>query len=163
MSEPTPPICFHRKNGFPIPTSPSQPYHHMAQRPSPEIYKIMGRQAIRIMIYEFYQQLHESAIKDMFTRRSLDESVDRSAAYFVWLLGGPPEYQRQYGGPKLRARHLPFIISESSRRVWLTCFYNVLDHPQKFEFPQTYIAEFKQFLATFSLWMVNYHHQNSNP
>ena len=151
------PSQFKRHSGMPAPTTPAAPYHQMAQRPPAQIYTLMGEANIRQMIREFYIKLHQSPIKAMFAERDLETSIARNSAYFIWLLGGPPLFQTQYGPPKLRARHLPFIISEPSRQIWLNTFYSVLDQPESFEFPAEHLTAFKDFLATFSKWMVNDH------
>lgn len=151
------PATFHRRGGQPSPTTPDAPYHQLAERPPAAIYHLMGETHIRTMIREFYGKLHTSPIKAMFAGRGLEESVARNSAYFIWLLGGPPLFQEQYGPPRLRARHLPFIITESSRQIWLDTFLDVLDHPQGFTFPREHLDNFKQFLRTFSKWMVNHH------
>lgn len=140
----------------PPPTTPDAPYHQLASKPSEEIYALMGEQGIRQMIRQFYLRLHNSSIKEMFVTRDLEESIDRSSTYFIWLLGGQPLFQQKYGSPKLRARHLRFVITESSRKVWLHHFYEVLDHPEGFSFPAEHLEGFKQFLDTFSRWMVNH-------
>ena len=76
--------------------------------------------------------------------------------FFVGLLGGPPLYLQKYGSPRMRARHLPFEIDENARQVWLRCFDNVLkDAVVKYGFPEQHLAGFKDFLRSFSAWMVN--------
>lgn len=151
------PAAFHRRGGQPKPTTPDAPYHQLAERPPAAIYHLMGATHIRTMIREFYNRLHTSPIKAMFARRDLEEAIERNSAYFIWLLGGPPLFQEQYGPPRLRARHLPFVITESSRQIWLNTFFDVLDNPQDFTFPEEHLDSFKQFLSTFSKWMVNHH------
>jgi hemoglobin len=123
--------------------------------PSREIHAAMGRDAIYRMLADFYRELEASAIRGMFPPDML-ESSRRSAAFFVQLLGGPPEYNDQFGSPRLRARHLPFRITEASRKVWLACFERVLEHaPEQYGFPAEHLGGFRQFLANFSQWMVN--------
>lgn len=136
-------------------STPDKPYHHIAKRPSPEIYKIMKEDGIRTMIWEFYILLHQSPIQEMFSRRPIEESAERSSAFFIQLFGGPQTYRKRYGEPKMRARHLPFRITEKHRIIWRDTFFQVLDHPQNFYFPKEHIEEFKLYLDTFSRWMVN--------
>ena len=119
-----------------------------------DIYVQLGDEGIVNMIGEFYGRLKESSIAPMFVR-DISESVDRSASFFVQLLGGPAYYNTKFGNPRMRVRHLPFRINEESRLVWLKCFYETLDSPKKFNFPSEHLDEFKQFLDDFSRWMVN--------
>lgn len=123
--------------------------------PSREIYAKMGRDSIYRMLADFYALLESSEIRGMFPPNMLVSS-QRSAAFFVQLLGGPPEYNEQFGQPRLRARHLPFRITESARRVWLTCFDRVLeDAVGNYGFPPEHVDGFRRFLDGFSRWMVN--------
>lgn len=123
--------------------------------PSSEIYAAMGEANIFAMLEDFYQELAQSSLRAMFPRDMIKAS-QKSAAFFVGLLGGPPLYHQRYGNPMMRARHLPFIIDEAARQEWLACFNRVLDHaPEKYNFPAEHLAGFRNFLAGFSSWMVN--------
>lgn len=123
--------------------------------PSSEIYAAMGEANIFAMLEEFYQELGQSALRAMFPRDMVKAS-QKSAAFFVGLLGGPPLYQQRYGNPMMRARHMPFIIDEAARQEWLACFDRVLDHaPETYNFPAEHLAGFRNFLVGFSSWMVN--------
>ncbi len=86
----------------------------------------------------------------------LPEASKKIAAFLVGLLGGPPQYRQLYGNPAMRARHLPFVINDRTRQVWLDCFKKVLaDAPQKYNFPEEHLPGFIEFLDGFSEWMVN--------
>ena len=123
--------------------------------PSPEIYAVMGQENIFAMLADFYAELEKSPIRMMFPS-DMKRASQKSAAFFVGLLGGPPIYQQIYGTPMLRARHLPFAIDETARREWLRCFNRVLDHaPDAYCFPAQHLAGFRKFLEGFSEWMVN--------
>lgn len=126
-----------------------------AERPSPEIFQAMGEENIERMIREFYGELERSSIRAMFPA-DMEQSAEKSAAFFVGLLGGPPRYNERYGQPMLRARHLPFRIDRAARDVWLECFKRVLaTASDRYGFPPQHFAAFLDFLDGFSLWMVN--------
>lgn len=123
--------------------------------PSREIYKIMGEANIFRLLEDFYQELGKSEIGHLFPK-DLTAASQKSAAFFVGLLGGPPLYHQTYGPPMLRARHLPFDIDEAARQVWLRCFDTVLENAaEKYGFPAEHLAQFRTFLHEFSKWMVN--------
>jgi hemoglobin len=123
--------------------------------PSSEIYAHMGQDNIFAMLEDFYLELEQSSIRSMFPEDMMAAS-QRSAAFFVGLLGGPPLYQQLYGPPMMRARHLPFPIDETARQEWLACFDRVLAHaPEKYAFPAEHLPGFRAFLEGFSSWMVN--------
>jgi hemoglobin len=115
----------------------------------------MGEENIFKMISDFYVELEKSEIRHLFPS-DMHEASKKSAAFFVGILGGPPLYIEKYGSPRMRARHLPFRIDERSRQVWLSCFDRVLvDAVNKYQFPAQHLNGFKDFLRSFSAWMVN--------
>jgi hemoglobin len=123
--------------------------------PSPEIYAAMGEENIFAMLRDFYLELEKSSIRFMFPKDMVAAS-ERSAAFFVGLLGGPPLYQQRYGNPMMRARHMPFPIDEPARQEWLRCYALVLeDAPQRYNFPPEHLPGFWAFLEGFATWMVN--------
>jgi hemoglobin len=123
--------------------------------PSREIFAVMGEENITRMIEDFYIELERSAIREMFPR-DMQTSAKKSAAFFVGLLGGPPLYHQRYGNPMMRARHLPFPINRAARDVWLACFERVLEHAtERYQFPPEHLEGFREFLQSFSLWMMN--------
>jgi len=123
--------------------------------PNPEIYRIMGEENIFRMMSDFYKELEKSEIRRLFPA-DMEEASKKSALFFVTVLGGPPLYFQKYGPPRMRARHLPFEIDERARQVWLACFDRVLDGADvKYNFPLEHLPGFKDFLKSFSAWMVN--------
>lgn len=124
--------------------------------PSREIYAVMGEANIFAMLADFYAELEKSAIRAMFPG-DMRAASEKSAAFFVGLLGGPPLYQQRYGAPMMRARHLPFPIDETARQEWVACFERVLAHaPERYNFPAEHLEGFRAFLQGFSAWMVNH-------
>lgn len=123
--------------------------------PSREIYAVMGEANIFAMLADFYAELEKSAIRDLFPS-DMRAASEKSAAFFVGLLGGPPLYQQRYGAPMMRARHLPFPINETARQEWVACFERVLARaPERYNFPAEHLEGFRAFLQGFSAWMVN--------
>lgn len=123
--------------------------------PSNKIYEGMGEEAIYRMLEDFYLELGKSSISHLFPR-DVKKASEKSAAFFVFILGGPPIYQQQFGAPRMRQRHLPFVIDEGARRVWLDCFTHILkEADKKYNFPMEHMEGFQLYLQKFSAWMVN--------
>ena len=123
--------------------------------PSREIYDLMGEENIYRMMEDFYRELEQSSLRNLFPKDMLAASR-KSAAFFVGLLGGPPQYHQRYGNPMMRARHMPFAITQAARDEWLACFERVLaDAPARYGFPVQHLSGFRDFLRGFSLWMMN--------
>lgn len=123
--------------------------------PPREVYAVMGEANIFAMLADFYDELGRSSIRSMFPP-DLRTASEKSAAFFVTLLGGPPLFLERYGNPRMRARHAPFPIDYEARRVWLECFERILvNAPERYSFPAEHLDAFRRFLHGFSGWMVN--------
>jgi hemoglobin len=126
--------------------------------PPPGIFDAIGENGIYQLLEDFYMLLSQSEISNIFPKgeEAMVEASRKSADFFIGLLGGPPYYHQRHGPPRLRARHLPFPIPDSSRVVWLTCFKKSLDIAvEKERFPKDSLKPFYDFLQSFSSWMVN--------
>ena len=123
--------------------------------PNSAIFESMGPENIVQMLEDFYTELGQSEIKDMFPK-DLKAASRKSAAFFIGLCGGPPLYHQLYGHPRLRARHMPFPIDEKAKDIWLKCFEKVLKNaPENYNFPIEHMHGFKNFLHGFAPWMIN--------
>jgi hemoglobin len=123
--------------------------------PSREIYALMGEENIFKMMSDFYKELEKSSLRGLFPQ-DMQEASQKSAKFFVQVLGGPPLYVIDHGPPRMRARHLPFEIDEAARQVWLGCFEKTLENAkEKYNFPTEHRDGFIKFLNEFSAWMVN--------
>lgn len=118
------------------------------------VYEQMGEENIRQMLKDFYINLSSSSIKQMFSD-DLEESANRSADFFIFLLGGPPIYHQKHGHPRMKQRHMPFKIDESAQLEWFRCFEKVLENEEKYSFPKQHKNAFLKFIFEFSKWMIN--------
>lgn len=136
------------------PTGPPQDI-----RPDQSIYASLGRENLFAMCEAFYLKLGQSAIRDMFPpdQAGLVAASKKQAMFLAGVLGGPPLYVEIIGPPRMRARHIPFVIDEAARQEWLRCFKDVLvTAPADYGFPAEHMDGFVGFLEGFSAWMVNH-------
>lgn len=152
MTEPSQPP----ERAKPVYTPPGGP--GQAERPSPEIYAALGENGVFRLLEDFYVELGQSEARHLFpsTEAGLKKASERSAAFFVQLLGGPPLFIERYGPPRMRMRHFPFEIDAAARDEWLDCFRRVLEGAEeRYGFPAEHLPGFVAFLEGFSAWMVN--------
>ena len=80
----------------------------------------------------------------------------RAIFLFTFLFGGPHLYQQRHGRPMMRARHIPFVITESGRQEWLRCYRQTLDEAvELYDMPAEHVEAVWKFVTDFSAWMVN--------
>ena len=89
-----------------------------------------GEAAVKILVDRFYDLMDEK--EEVKTLRQLHAKSLRVSRQKLFLflsgwLGGPQLYIEKYGHPRLRARHLPFVISQNESDQWMLCMNQALD------------------------------------
>ena len=96
----------------------------------------IGLDATMLLAKRFYDHMdaHEPALVAV---HRLDESGtrvapivrERFAAFLVQWLGGPTDYSKANGHPRLRMRHAHVPVDVALRDAWLRCMNAALDDP----------------------------------
>jgi hemoglobin len=88
-----------------------------------------GAECLRALVDRFYELMDQlpqaKGIRELHPA-DLTGSADKLFMFLSGFLGGPPLYVREFGHPRLRARHLPFSIGGSERDQWLLCMETAL-------------------------------------
>jgi hemoglobin len=77
--------------------------------------------------YDLMDSAPQAARIRAFHPPSLDESRAKLFMFLSGWSGGPSLYMERYGHPRLRMRHLPFLIGVQERDEWLWCMHKALD------------------------------------
>jgi hemoglobin len=83
-----------------------------------------GASGVRRLVDRFYDEMeHRAEVKSLRDQHPVDltESREKLTWFMSGWLGGPPLYVEKKGHPRLRARHLPFVVDESMRDQWMLC------------------------------------------
>jgi hemoglobin len=119
----------------------------------PSIYEdIGGEKILNELVNIFYDIMDKNPEFEIIRKmhpENLDTSKEKLFMFLSGWMGGPALYINKYGHPRLRARHLPFIITEIERDQWLKCMYEAmnsikLSHELKVELMRSFyqIADF---------------------
>ena len=91
----------------------------------PTAYELLGGDArVRELVDRFYDLMDlEPAYRELRAAHgsTLDEARDKLYWFLSGWLGGPNHYIERFGHPRLRARHLPFVIGIRERDQWVGC------------------------------------------
>ena len=95
------------------------------------LYERMGGEAkVRELVRRFYAYMDElseaKVIRDMHAP-DLQSAEDKLFMFLSGWMGGPPLYIEKYGHPRLRMRHMNFVIDASARDQWMLCMRHALD------------------------------------
>ena len=105
---------------------------NMPEMPTP-YERIGGETGVRELCHHFYQIMSETPQTRRIRALHPEDIAQSEEKLFMFLsgwLGGPPLYVREFGHPRLRARHLPFPIGAEERDQWLYCMQEALKKMQ---------------------------------
>jgi hemoglobin len=79
------------------------------------------------LVDRFYQRVATDLLLRPLYPDDLEPSKRHLALFLQQYWGGPGTYSEERGHPRLRARHIPFVISEAERDAWLGHMAAALD------------------------------------
>jgi hemoglobin len=89
------------------------------------IYSMIGEEGFTRLVAAFYRQVPEDdLLEPMYPEADRKGAEQRLRDFLVYRFGGPERYIAQRGHPRLRARHLPFRISQAARDRWMQLMNN---------------------------------------
>ncbi|KOO50310.1 globin [Priestia koreensis] len=88
---------------------------------------IGGADIISNLVDAFYTRVGEHPELAPIFPADLTETARKQKQFLTQYLGGPALYTEEHGHPMLRARHLPFPITPSRAKAWLTCMAEAMD------------------------------------
>lgn len=71
------------------------------------------------LVERFYAGVETDEVLRPMYPDDLTESREHLALFLAQFWGGPPTYLEQRGHPRLRMRHVPFVIDQTARDAWL--------------------------------------------
>lgn len=109
--------------------------------------EIGGRERVLALAERFYDLMEETepALAALHQRDAAGKisrrSRDRFASFLVGWLGGPDDYVRENGHPRLRLRHGRVPIDVAMRDAWVRCMSAAMDACAIPERPRTFLRQ----------------------
>lgn len=86
------------------------------------IYQLLGEECLCAIVAGFYRRVPQDPILGpMYPPHDLAGAEHRLRSFLTYRFGGPPDYLRERGHPRLRMRHMPFSIGIAERDQWVAC------------------------------------------
>jgi hemoglobin len=115
-----------------------------------EVYAAVGEDGFARLVRAFYAQVPADPILGaMYPPHDLAAAELRLRDFLIGRFGGPPRYIEQRGHPRLRMRHMPFVIDAAARDRWVALMNNALDEAALPEEVTSLLREFFAGTATF--------------
>ncbi|OIU72498.1 globin domain-containing protein [Rossellomorea aquimaris] len=90
-------------------------------------YNLIGEKKLSMLVDAFYSRVSRHDLLAPIFPEDLTETARKQKQFLTQYLGGPPLYTEEHGHPMLRARHLPFPITEERAKAWLGCMNDAMD------------------------------------
>jgi hemoglobin len=88
-------------------------------------FEVIGGEArVRLLVERFYDLMDlepSYAALRAVHGSDLTRAREKLFMFLCGWLGGPQHYTERFGHPRLRARHMPFVIGNRERDQWLAC------------------------------------------
>ena len=95
------------------------------------LYELLGgEEGVRTLVDRSYDLMDSSPeAKDVraLHAKSLKQAREKLFMFLSGWSGGPPLYIEKFGHPRLRMRHMPFVIGTRERDQWLWCMNRAVD------------------------------------
>lgn len=108
----------------------------MAESPRPPettpFEQLGGERIVRALVERFYDAMDEhepelARLHPLQDGKVSRASRDRFALFLIGWLGGPQDYMRLHGHPRLRMRHAHVPVSQAMRDAWMRAMRTALD------------------------------------
>jgi hemoglobin len=111
-----------------------------------------GIDTFRKLVDAFYRGVEADPVLRPLYPPDLDESREWLALFLAQYWGGPQVYSQHRGHPRLRMRHVPFVIGQRERDAWLTHMLAAVDEVAIAEPAR---AEMRRYFSDAATFMMN--------
>ncbi|WFB34490.1 bacitracin resistance protein BacA [Kiritimatiellota bacterium B12222] len=124
---------------------------------APHFFDKIGLEKLYEMAWIQYQLFKGTSIASLFPveEEALKEASEKQAEFMAGVMGGPRLYIEKHGPPRMRARHVPFVIDEAARQAWLDCYKQAFVQCDGLGLTQDEQQVLLGWIEGFSAWMVN--------
>ena len=124
-----------------------------------KIFPLIGADGFARLVSAFYRRIPEDDILGPMYRREdsgpgnsvtdLSAAEGRLRDFLIQRFGGPEDYSRRRGHPRLRMRHAPFAIGPAARDRWVQLMEQALAETHLPPAAEQVLRRFFQETATF--------------
>lgn len=89
--------------------------------------RLGGEQFFVELVKGFYSRVQVDPVLRPMYPEELDPAERRLRLFLMQYFGGPTTYDQERGHPRLRLRHMGFVIDQRARDIWLSHMFASLD------------------------------------
>jgi hemoglobin len=93
----------------------------------PTPFEAIGEETLHRLVDTFYGLVAQHPDLAPIFPNEFSEIARKQKQFLTQYLGGPALYTEEHGHPMMRARHLPFPVTPTRARAWLSCMRQAMD------------------------------------
>lgn len=101
------------------------------------------------LVDAFYAGVETDPVLRPMYPKDLTDAKKHLALFLIQRTGGPQSYDSLRGHPRLRGRHMPFVIGLIERNAWMHYMGEALTKVPEFDADRPALEEFFAEVATF--------------
>lgn len=114
------------------------------------IYQLLGAECLTAIVAGFYRRVpRDPILGPLYPQQDFAGAEQRLRSFLVYRFGGPPDYLRDRGHPRLRMRHAPFAVDQRARDRWMELMLAAIDEQPAAAPHRAYLERFLGDIATF--------------
>lgn len=92
------------------------------------IFQLLGAETLSAIVAGFYRRVPDDPILGpLYPAGDFVGAEQRLRSFLLYRFGGPPDYLRERGHPRLRMRHAPFAVDRAARDRWMQLMLAAVD------------------------------------
>jgi hemoglobin len=117
------------------------------------IYSVIGEEGFARLVAAFYRRVPgDSILGVMYPKEDLVGAEARLRGFLIQRFGGPQDYSKERGHPRLRMRHAPFHVDVHARNRWMELMEAAL---AEVELPAEVTVLLRKFFGDTATFMMN--------
>jgi hemoglobin len=90
-------------------------------------FESIGEDTLHRLVDTFYDLVAQHPDLAPIFPNQFTEIARKQKQFLTQYLGGPSLYTEEHGHPMMRARHLPFSVTPTRAKAWLSCMTQAMD------------------------------------
>ena len=113
----------------------------------------VGEEVIASVVRAFYRRVEtDDLLRPMYPEADLGPAEERLRDFLIYRLGGSQAYLQKRGHPRLRMRHMPFVVDQAARDRWMELMTAALE---EVELPEELRGQLGEFLGGVATFLMN--------
>jgi len=121
------------------------------------IFQLLGAETLTAIVAGFYRRVPaDPVLGPLYPAGDFEGAEQRLRSFLLYRFGGPPDYLRERGHPRLRIRHAPFAVDRAARDRWMQLMLASVDEQVAAgKVQQAHREYLERFLGDIATFLIN--------